>query len=84
MPRFMSKLYPLTDMQTSLREGIPIDSFVASLVGRTSLTEDSVIRDQVDKKADSSLKKVYAGMHLALRAGIYNTYVTQSLLTDFK
>ncbi|KAJ1218888.1 hypothetical protein NDU88_006459 [Pleurodeles waltl] len=54
------------------------------LVGCTSLAEDAVIRDSVDKKEDVSLKKSYAGTHLALRAGIYGTYVAQSLLSDLK
>ncbi|KAJ1143479.1 hypothetical protein NDU88_009787 [Pleurodeles waltl] len=54
------------------------------LVGRTSLAEDAVIRDSVDKKVDVSLKKAYAGTHLVLRTGIYGTYVAQSLLSDLK
>ncbi|KAJ1192157.1 hypothetical protein NDU88_001469 [Pleurodeles waltl] len=56
---------------------VPVD-------GRTSLAEDAVIRDAVDKKADMSLKKVCSGTHLALRAGIYGTDVAQSLLLDLK
>lgn len=84
LPRFMAKLYPLHDMAVELPDSIPIDSFVASLVGRTSLAEDAVLKDPVDKKVDSSLKKVYSGSHLALRAGIYGTYVSQSLLSDIK
>ncbi|KAJ1170195.1 hypothetical protein NDU88_002076 [Pleurodeles waltl] len=54
------------------------------LVGRTSLAEDAVMRDSVDKKVNVSLEKSYAGTHLALRAGIYGTYVAQSLLSDLK
>ncbi|KAJ1193373.1 hypothetical protein NDU88_002671 [Pleurodeles waltl] len=82
--RFMAKLYPLQDMAYVLLDLVPIDSFVASLVGRTSLGEDAVIRDSVDKNVDVSLKKAYAGTHLALRAGIYGTYFAQSLLSDLK
>ncbi|KAJ1156996.1 hypothetical protein NDU88_009712 [Pleurodeles waltl] len=67
-----------------LPDSFPIDSFVTSLVGHTSLAEHAVIRDSVDKKADVSLKKSYAGTHLALRSGIYGTYVAQSLLSDLK
>ncbi|KAJ1136448.1 hypothetical protein NDU88_002865 [Pleurodeles waltl] len=44
----------------------------------------AVIRDSDDKKVDVSLKKAYAGTHLALRTGIYGTYVAQSLLSDLK
>ncbi|KAJ1149160.1 hypothetical protein NDU88_001977 [Pleurodeles waltl] len=84
LPRFMAKLYPSQDMAQVLPDSVPIDSFVTSLVGRTSLAEDAVIRDSVDKKVDVSLKKSYAGTHLALQAGIYGTYVAQSLLSDLK
>ncbi|KAJ1199267.1 hypothetical protein NDU88_003105 [Pleurodeles waltl] len=75
LPRFMAKFYPLQDMAQMLPDSVPIDYFVASLVGRTSLAEDAVIRDSVDKKVDVSLRKYYAGTHLALQAGIYGTYV---------
>ncbi|KAJ1117739.1 hypothetical protein NDU88_005936 [Pleurodeles waltl] len=71
-------------MAQVLPDSVPIDSFVTRLVGRTSLAEDAVIRDSVDKKVDVSLKKTYAGMHLALWADIYGTYVVQSLLCDIK
>ncbi|KAJ1180414.1 hypothetical protein NDU88_005635 [Pleurodeles waltl] len=84
LPQFMAKLYPLKDMAQVLPDSVAIDSFVASLVSRMSLAEDAVIRDSVDKKVDVSLKKAYAGTHLALRAGIYGTYVAQSLLADLK
>ncbi|KAJ1211077.1 hypothetical protein NDU88_006439 [Pleurodeles waltl] len=84
LPRFMGKLYPLQVMAQVLSDSVPIDSFVASLVGCMSLAEDAVIRDSVDKKVDVSLKTSYAGTHLALRAGIYWTYVAQSLLSDLK
>ncbi|KAJ1148663.1 hypothetical protein NDU88_001491 [Pleurodeles waltl] len=84
LPRFMAKLYPLQDMTQVLPDSVPIDSFVASLVGHMSLAEDAVIQDVVDKKVDVSLKKAYSGTHLALRAGIYRTYVAQSLLSDLK
>ncbi|KAJ1092136.1 hypothetical protein NDU88_005248 [Pleurodeles waltl] len=57
---------------------------VCRSVGCTSLDEDAVIRDDVDKKLDGSLKKAYSGTRLALRAGIYGTYVAQSLLSDLK
>ncbi|KAJ1169806.1 hypothetical protein NDU88_001696 [Pleurodeles waltl] len=79
LPRFMAKLYPLQDMAKVLPDLVPIDSFVASLVGRISLADDAVIQDAVDMKVDVSLKKAYSGTHLALRAGIYGTYVAQSL-----
>ncbi|KAJ1107238.1 hypothetical protein NDU88_004631 [Pleurodeles waltl] len=84
LPHFMAKLYPLQDMAQVLLDLVPIDSFVASLVGRKSLAEDAVIQDSVDKKVDVTLKKAYAGTHLALRAGIYGTYVAQPLLSDLK
>ncbi|KAJ1101059.1 hypothetical protein NDU88_006133 [Pleurodeles waltl] len=71
-------------MAQVLPDSVPIDSFVASLVGLTSLAEDAVIQASVDKKVDVSLKKAYAGTHLALRAGIYGTYVAQSLLSNLK
>ncbi|KAJ1140688.1 hypothetical protein NDU88_007036 [Pleurodeles waltl] len=67
-----------------LPDSVPTDSFVASFVDHTSLAEDAAIRDSVDKKVDVSVKKSYAGTHLALRAGIYGTYVAQSLLSDLK
>ncbi|KAJ1196434.1 hypothetical protein NDU88_000305 [Pleurodeles waltl] len=35
LPNFMAKLYPLQDMAQVLPDLVPIDSFVASLVGRT-------------------------------------------------
>ncbi|KAJ1207487.1 hypothetical protein NDU88_002878 [Pleurodeles waltl] len=70
LPRFMAKLYPLQDMAQVLRDSVPIDSFVTSLVGRMSLAEDAVNWDSVDKKVDVSWKKSYGGTHLALRAGI--------------
>ncbi|KAJ1080837.1 hypothetical protein NDU88_001026 [Pleurodeles waltl] len=73
LPHFVAKLYPLKDMAKVLPDSMPIDSFVASLVGCTSLAEDAVIQDSVDKKVDVSLRKAYAGTHLALRAGIYGT-----------
>ncbi|KAJ1110269.1 hypothetical protein NDU88_007624 [Pleurodeles waltl] len=76
LPRFMAKFYPLQDMAKVFPDSVPIDSFVASL--------DAVIWDSVDKKVDASLKKSYAGNHFALRAGIYGTYVAQSLLSDLK
>ncbi|KAJ1125453.1 hypothetical protein NDU88_003885 [Pleurodeles waltl] len=63
---FMAKLYPLQDMAQVLPYSVPIDSFVASLVGRTSFDQDAVIRDSVDKKVDVSLKKAHARTHLAL------------------
>ncbi|KAJ1191986.1 hypothetical protein NDU88_001299 [Pleurodeles waltl] len=84
LPHFMAKLYPLQHMAQVLLDSVPTDSFVTSLVGRTSLAEDAVIWDSVDKKVDVSLKKEYAGTHLALRAAIYGTYIAQSLLSDLK
>ncbi|KAJ1188502.1 hypothetical protein NDU88_005263 [Pleurodeles waltl] len=80
----MAKLYPSQDMAQVLPDSVPIDSFVTSLVGHTLLGEDAVIQDSVDKNVDVSLKKSYAGTHLALRAGIYGTYVAQSLLSYLK
>lgn len=84
LPRFMSKLYPLQDMCKKLPDSIPIDSFVAILVGWTSLVEDAVIKDPVDKTLYASLRKVYCGSHLALRAGHNGTYVAQSLISNIK
>ncbi|KAJ1129304.1 hypothetical protein NDU88_007675 [Pleurodeles waltl] len=54
------------------------------LMGKTSLAEDAAIRDSVDKKVDGSLSKVYLGLHMALRTGIYGTNVAQSLISDMK
>ncbi|KAJ1170769.1 hypothetical protein NDU88_002641 [Pleurodeles waltl] len=79
LPCFMAKLYPLQDMHQVLPDSIPIDSFVASLVGRTSLAKEAV-----DKRVDGSLKKVYSVAHMALRAGIYGIYVAQSLISHLK
>ncbi|KAJ1126365.1 hypothetical protein NDU88_004773 [Pleurodeles waltl] len=42
LPCLVPKLYPLHDMHKVLLDSIPIDSFVASLEGRTSLAEDAV------------------------------------------
>ncbi|KAJ1096493.1 hypothetical protein NDU88_001633 [Pleurodeles waltl] len=75
---------PGVDMQKDLPDSIPIDSFVASLVGRTSLVEDVIIRDSVDKKVDVAIKKVYLGAHMALQRGLYSTYVAQLLISDMK
>ncbi|KAJ1143935.1 hypothetical protein NDU88_010237 [Pleurodeles waltl] len=69
---------------TGVARLVPIDSFVGSLVGCTILAEDVVIQDSVDKKVNVSLKKSYAGTHLALRAGIYGTFVAQAPLSDLK
>ncbi|KAJ1212690.1 hypothetical protein NDU88_000345 [Pleurodeles waltl] len=79
-----ARLYFFQDIQTDLPDSIPIDSFVASLVGWTSLEEHAVIKDAVDKRVDALLGKVHSGSHLALRAGIYGTYVSRSLITDIK
>ncbi|KAJ1207584.1 hypothetical protein NDU88_002975 [Pleurodeles waltl] len=79
---FMAKVYPLHDMQPDLPDSIPLDYFVSSLVGCTSLAEDAVLKDPIDKKVYGSLKKVYSGAHLTLPAGIYGTYVAQSLIYD--
>ena len=57
---------------------------MASLVWRTSITEESILRDQTDKNMDSSFKKSYACAHLAMRAGFYVAYTSQSLISDFK
>ncbi|KAJ1132985.1 hypothetical protein NDU88_011285 [Pleurodeles waltl] len=84
LPRFMAILYPLQDMQQTLPDSVPTDSFVASLVGRTSLTEDDIIKDSTDKKVDSALNNVHSGSHLALGTGICGTYVSQSLISDIK
>ncbi|KAJ1176887.1 hypothetical protein NDU88_002154 [Pleurodeles waltl] len=61
--------------------GSCLKSATLPLVGRTSLAEDAVIQQSVDRKVDVPLKKTYTGTHLALRAG---TYVAQSLLSDLK
>ncbi|KAJ1155292.1 hypothetical protein NDU88_008023 [Pleurodeles waltl] len=84
MPRFMAKLYPLHNKQSDFHDFILVNCFVASLVECTSLANEAILRDPVDKKVDGSLKKVYSGSHLALRAGIYGTYVVQSLISDLK
>mgnify|MGYP002804430413 CR=1 FL=1 len=84
LPRFMAKLYPLEDMESKLPEVIHVDSVVASLVGRSSMAEENILKDPADKKVDSSLKKVFSGSHLALRAGVYSAYTSQSLISDFK
>ncbi|KAJ1126540.1 hypothetical protein NDU88_004947 [Pleurodeles waltl] len=73
-----------SEMLKDLPDSIPIDSFVARLVGHTFLAEDAIIRDSVDKKVDVARKKLYLGAHLALQAGIYGTYVVQSLIPDMK
>ncbi|KAJ1182922.1 hypothetical protein NDU88_008099 [Pleurodeles waltl] len=65
LPRFMGELYPLQNIPQVLPDSVPIDSFATSLVGRTSLAKDAVIRDSVDRKVDVSLRKSYAGTHLA-------------------
>ncbi|KAJ1177414.1 hypothetical protein NDU88_002669 [Pleurodeles waltl] len=67
LPRFMAKLYPISDMQHVLQDSIPIDFFVASLVGHTLLMKDSVSHDQPVKMIDPALRKVYSGAHLVLR-----------------
>ncbi|KAJ1087702.1 hypothetical protein NDU88_000867 [Pleurodeles waltl] len=79
MPRFMANLYPLKNKSQDLP-----DSFVASLVGRSSLAEDAIIRDAVDRQVDAALKMVYSGAHLALCTQIYGTFVAQSLISDLK
>ncbi|KAJ1112794.1 hypothetical protein NDU88_001055 [Pleurodeles waltl] len=71
-------------MQTDFPDSVQVDSFVASLVGRTSLAVDAVLWNPMDKKVDSSLKKVFSGTHLDLCAGIYGTYVAESLISDIK
>ncbi|KAJ1216104.1 hypothetical protein NDU88_003710 [Pleurodeles waltl] len=84
LPLFIAKLSPLQDMALVLPDSVPIDSFVASLVGRTSLAADEVIQDFLDKTVDVYLKKAYAGTYLALWAGTYGTYIAQSLPSDLK
>ncbi|KAJ1114913.1 hypothetical protein NDU88_003143 [Pleurodeles waltl] len=81
---FLEKLYPLKDILKDLPDSIPVDSFVASLMGHTSLAEDAIIRDSVDKKMDVALKKGFFGANLALRAGVCGTHVAQSLVCDMK
>ncbi|KAJ1155414.1 hypothetical protein NDU88_008144 [Pleurodeles waltl] len=71
-------------MHSRFRNSIPVESFVASLVGHIPLAEEAVIRDPVDKKVDGFLRKMYPGAHLAFHAGIYGTYVAQSLISDIK
>ena len=48
------------------------------------MAEESILKDQTEKKIDSALKKAYSGSHLAMRAGIYAAYSSQSLISDFK
>ncbi|KAJ1128453.1 hypothetical protein NDU88_006831 [Pleurodeles waltl] len=42
--RFMAKSYPFQDMQKDLLDYMPIDHFVANLLGRISLVEDAIIK----------------------------------------
>ncbi|KAJ1098323.1 hypothetical protein NDU88_003438 [Pleurodeles waltl] len=60
MPHFMAKLYPLHNMQSDFPDAIPVDSFVASLVGCTSLAEEAILRNPIEKKVDRALKKVFS------------------------
>ncbi|KAJ1162355.1 hypothetical protein NDU88_002823 [Pleurodeles waltl] len=66
LPRFMSKLYPLEDMDLKLPESVHVDLVVASLVCRSSMAEENILKDGAGKKVDSSVKKAYAGAQLAL------------------
>ncbi|KAJ1108289.1 hypothetical protein NDU88_005665 [Pleurodeles waltl] len=84
LPCFMAKLYTLEEMEGKLPETFHVDSILASLVGRPSMAEENIVKDVANKNVDSSVKKAYAGTHLALRAGVHGAYVAQSLLTDFK
>ncbi|KAJ1141180.1 hypothetical protein NDU88_007515 [Pleurodeles waltl] len=75
----------LRQFQSTVPVDMPIHSCIQEVIKRrTSLAEDAVIRDAVDKNVDVSLKKAYSGTHLALRARIYGTYFAQSLLSDLK
>ncbi|KAJ1191007.1 hypothetical protein NDU88_000324 [Pleurodeles waltl] len=78
----------LRQFQSSVPGNVPIHPSIQecllTLLSPVLLAEDTVIRDSVDKKVDVSLKKAYAGTHLAFRAGIYGTYVAQSSLSDLK
>ncbi|KAJ1151663.1 hypothetical protein NDU88_004443 [Pleurodeles waltl] len=80
----MGKLYPLHNRQSGFPDSNLGDSFVTSLVGCTSLAEEAILRDPIDKKVDEYLKKVYSGSRLALWAGINVDYVVQSLILDLK
>ncbi|KAJ1213860.1 hypothetical protein NDU88_001490 [Pleurodeles waltl] len=80
LPRYMAKPYPLEE----LLDSVNVDSVVASLVGRSYMAEEKILKDGADKKDDSSMKKAYAGANLALRAGVYGAYVSQSLFSDFE
>ncbi|KAJ1111897.1 hypothetical protein NDU88_000169 [Pleurodeles waltl] len=70
LPRFMAKLYPLEDIGKKVPDSVQVCSVVASLVGRSSMAEGNMLKDGADKKVDSSVKKAYAGVNLALRAGV--------------
>ncbi|KAJ1098166.1 hypothetical protein NDU88_003282 [Pleurodeles waltl] len=82
LPQFTAKLYPLEDMGEKLPDLVQVDSVVASLLGRSSMVEENILKDGTDKEVDSSLKKACAGANLALRACV--SYVSQFLLSDFK
>ncbi|KAJ1114557.1 hypothetical protein NDU88_002792 [Pleurodeles waltl] len=69
LPQFMAKLYPVRDMQKYLPVSASFDSFVASQVGITSLVEDAMIKNAVEKVA-ASLRKVYSGSDLAIQADL--------------
>ncbi|KAJ1151069.1 hypothetical protein NDU88_003856 [Pleurodeles waltl] len=71
-------------MDVNFPDSVHVDSVVASLVGRSFMVEENILKDGPDKKVDSSQEKAYAGVQLASRSGLHGTYVSQSLLSDFK
>ncbi|KAJ1114314.1 hypothetical protein NDU88_002598 [Pleurodeles waltl] len=70
----------LEDMEEKLPDYENVDSVVASLVGRSSMMEENILNDGADKKVGFSVKKANDEANLDLRAGVYRTYVSQSLL----
>ncbi|KAJ1124841.1 hypothetical protein NDU88_003289 [Pleurodeles waltl] len=84
IPWFTAKLYPLENMGEKLPDSVQVDSVVAILLGRSSMVEGNILKDGADKEMDSSVKKTCAGANLALRVGVYATYVSQFLLSGFK
>ncbi|KAJ1103836.1 hypothetical protein NDU88_001257 [Pleurodeles waltl] len=50
VPRFMSKLYPLERMEEALPDTAHVDPLVVSLVGRSSMSDESALRDPADRK----------------------------------
>ncbi|KAJ1216363.1 hypothetical protein NDU88_003966 [Pleurodeles waltl] len=53
---FMSKLYLLEDKDVKLPDSVHVDPVVGSLVGRSSMAEENILKDGADKRGDSSMK----------------------------